>query len=121
MFRVQRIGDRRVDLEISGRLDSEGMKTALDELSAACEGIERGRMLCDVMNYRLPSPGALAVEFSRLPSLLRLVGRFDRAAVLADEAWLQKASELEGRLIPGLEIRAFGRNRRGEAEAWLAR
>lgn len=120
MFNVQRVGDKRVDLTMSGRLDGGQMKTALDELTASCEGVTHGGMLCDVVDYQLPTLGAIAVEFSQLPDMLRLIGRFDRVAVLADEDWLKKASELEGLLIPGLEIRAFGRDQRVQAEAWLS-
>jgi hypothetical protein len=39
---------------------------------------------------------------------------------LSDKTWLKKASELEGILIPGLEIKAFDRDQKSEAEAWLA-
>jgi hypothetical protein len=40
--------------------------------------------------------------------------------VLTDKKWLQKASELEGLLMPGLEIKAFDQDQAGAAEAWLA-
>ena len=46
--------------------------------------------------------------------------RFERAAVLTDTAWIQRVSELEGKLFPGLEIKAFDRDQRGAAEAWLS-
>ena len=49
-----------------------------------------------------------------------LLGKFDRAAVLTDKAWLKGASELEGALIRGLEIKAFPLEQRAEAEAWLS-
>ena len=48
-----------------------------------------------------------------------LIRKFDRAAVLTDKTWLKKASELEGALFPGLEIKAFDRDQKEEAEAWL--
>jgi len=34
--------------------------------------------------------------------------------------WLKKVSELEGALFPGLEIKAFNREQKIEAEAWLS-
>ena len=76
-------------------------------------------MLYDVVDYHLPSFGAIGIEFSRLPSMLGLMKKFDRAAVLTDKAWLKIASEIEGALYPGLEIKAFSRDQKVEAEAWL--
>ena len=49
----------------------------------------------------------------------RLINRFDKAAVLTDKAWLKKISEFEGALYPGLEIKAFDREHKAQAEAWL--
>jgi hypothetical protein len=39
--------------------------------------------------------------------------------VLSNKAWLKTISEIEGRLMPGLEIKAFSREEKSEAEAWL--
>ena len=46
--------------------------------------------------------------------------KFDRAAVLTDKAWLKTVSELEGGFFPGLEIKAFNRDQKTTAEAWLS-
>ena len=77
-------------------------------------------MLYDVVDFHIPSLDAIAIEFSRLPSMFGFLKKFDRAAVLTDKTWLKKASEFEGALFPSLEIRAFGRNQKAEAEAWLS-
>ncbi|MEA3278661.1 MAG: STAS/SEC14 domain-containing protein [Pseudomonadota bacterium] len=121
MFKVIQKGKNRLDIEMSGKLDSEEMKTALDELVSKSEDIENGRMLYEVVYFHLPSLGAIGIEFSRLPSMFLLMKKFDRAAVLTDKAWLQKVSELEGALCPGLEIKAFNRDQKEEAESWLSR
>ena len=70
-------------------------------------------------HFHLPTLSAIAIEFSRLPAMFGLIKKFSKAAVLTDTAWLQKASEVEGALIPGLEIKAFSREQKAEAEAWL--
>jgi hypothetical protein len=106
---------------MSGKLNSEEMKVALDELVSKSEHIENGKMLYEVIDYHLPSLGAIAIEFSRLSAMLGLMKKFDRAAVLTDKKWLKKASELEGMLIPGLAIKAFDRDQKEAAEAWLSR
>ena len=120
MFTVTPNGANRVDIEFTGKLDSDAMKSALDELVSKTEGIENGRMLYRVVDFKLPTLGAIAIEFSRLPSMFGLIKKFDRCAVLADQEWLKTASEIEGALIPGLEIKAFDPDEEAAAEAWLA-
>jgi hypothetical protein len=120
MFKVIRKGTNRLDIELSGTLNAEEMKIALDELVVKSKDIQNGKMLYEVIDFHLPSLSAIAIEFSRLPSMLGLLKKFDRAAVLADKTWLKKVSELEGVLYPSLEIRAFDRNQKEEAEAWLS-
>ena len=121
MFEVTENGSNRLDIRMSGKLDSESMKIALDELVSKSEHIENGRMLYEIIDYQLPTLEAIVIEFSRLPSMLGLMKKFSRAAVLTDKQWLKTISEFEGQLIPGLEIKAFNMHQRAEAEAWLSR
>jgi hypothetical protein len=120
MFKLARTGPNRIDITLSGKLDADAMQEALDAIVSRTEGIENWRMLYDLVDFHLPSLGAIALELSRLPSMLGLVKRFKRAAVLTDTVWIQRVSELEGALFPGLEIKAFDRDQRGAAEAWLS-
>ena len=120
MFKIEQNGKNRLDIQLSGKIDSEDMKIALDELVSKSESIKNGKMLYDIIDFHLPSLGAIAIEFSRLPSMFGFIKRFDRAAVLTDKTWLKKVSEFEGALFPGLEIKAFARDQKAEAEAWLS-
>jgi len=120
MFKVISNGKNRLDIELSGKLNTEDMKFALDELVSKSEDIENGKMLYEVIDFNLPSFGAIAIEFSRLPAMFGLMKKFDRAAVLTDKTWLKTVSELEGVFFPGLEIKAFDRDQKAEAEAWLS-
>lgn len=121
MFKVTQKGKDRLDIELSGTLNAAEMKNALEKLVEKSTDIRNGKMLYDVIEFHMPSLGAIAIEFSRLPSMLGLIKKFDRAAVLTDKTWLKKISELEGVLYPNLEIKAFNRNQKEEAEAWLSR
>lgn len=120
MLKVIANGINRLDIELSGKLNSEEMKTALDELVSKSQDIEHGKMLYEIIDFHLPSLGAIVVEFSRFPAMFGLLKKFDQVAVLTDKTWLKKASEFEGYLIPGLEIKAFGQDQTEEAEAWLS-
>ncbi len=119
MFNVTRKGDNRLDIELTGKLDSDAMKVALDELVAKGEGIENGRMFYRIGDFDMPTLGAIGVELSRLPQLFRFIRKFDRAAVVAGKQWIRKMGEIEGALIPGLTIKAFPPEEEAQAEAWL--
>ncbi|MDH7943746.1 STAS/SEC14 domain-containing protein [Pseudohongiella sp. SYSU M77423] len=120
MFKVERVGPKRLNMEFSGKLDSTEMEMALDEIITHSEGIEDGEMLFEIPEFRFPTPSAMAVEFSRLPAMFRVIRRFNKAAVLADETWVQRVSELEGMLIPWMRIKAFKLSEKPVAEAWLS-
>lgn len=120
MFKIVKKETNRLDIQLSGKLDSDEMQIALDELEKNTQGIENGIMMYDVVDFHLPSIGAIAIEFSRLPSMFGLIRKFKKAAVLTDKNWLQKVSEFEGLMIPGIEIKAFDRNQTEEAESWLS-
>lgn len=119
MFKLTWRGDNRLDIELSGRLDSDEMKKALDDLVDKSDTIENGKMLYDIIDFNMPSINAIAIELSRLPELFGLIKKYSKIAVLSDTNWIKKASELEGMLIPGLNIKAFDREQREEAEKWL--
>ena len=119
MFQVTRKGDNRIDIEFSGKLNSDEMKVALHELFSKTEGIEHGRMLYRIRDFDLPTLGAVAVELSFFPKMIGFIRKFDRAAVLAGKDWLKRVSEMEGALIPGLKIKSFDIHEESEAEAWL--
>lgn len=119
MFSVTRTDETRLEIEWSGLLDADDMRAFLDELVAKSMAIESGTMLYRIGQFDMPTMGALGVELARLPEMFRLIAKFERAAVLCDENWVRRVSEWEGKLIPGLEIKAFPCDAETEAAAWL--
>ncbi len=120
MLKITKPSANRVDIELEGTLDAETMAAALDDLIAKSADVSGGRMLYTVTDFSLPTLGALGVELQRLPKLFALLGKFDRCAVLSDTAWLRTAAEIEGAVIPGIEIKSFEPQEAAAAEAWLA-
>lgn len=119
MFKVTQNGDNRLDIEINGQLNADQMREMLDQIIQNSQSIKHGKMLYRIENFSLPTLSAIGVELSRLPELFRLISHYDYAALLCDEEWLQKAGEIKGALIPGLEIKAFDLDELEHAEAWL--
>lgn len=120
MFIIDKIAEHRLDIVLGGSIDAEEMERGLDELIAQSEDITNGRMLYTLTDFEIPGLAAFAVEMSRLPKLLGLLGKFERCAVLCDTHWIRVAAEVEGAVLPGLEIKAFEIDQKAEAEAWLA-
>lgn len=119
MVRITRSSPNRLDIEFSGKIDAEGMKIMLDEMIAKAEGIDNGRMLFTSRDFNMPTLAAIGVELSRLPQLFRFINQFDRVAILADKKWVGRTGEIEGALIPGLEVKAFEPGQEAQADGWL--
>lgn len=119
MFNIKKINNDRVDIDLSGSIETKDMEAALDQLVSATQDMKNGQMLYTITDFKFPTFGALMVEFSRLPKLFGLVGKIDRCALVCDTTWIRKAAELEGLVIPGLTIKSFGLDEVGRAEEWL--
>jgi hypothetical protein len=119
MFQITPNGPNRVDVEFGGKLDAGAMKAGIEDLISKTQDVQNGRMLYRVGDLQWPTFSATIVEFWRLPAMLRLIGKFDRVAVVADQHWVNTISEFKGALIPGLDIKGFDPDQAAEAEAWL--
>ena len=117
MFKVIQIGMNRLDIEMSGKLNAEEMRIALDELVSKSKNIQNGKMFYNVIDFHLPLLDAIVIEFSRLSSIFGFLKKFERAAVLTDKAWLKKVSEFEEALFPGLEIKAFSKDQKNRSRS----
>lgn len=119
MFQVMRIGNDRLEMDIAGRVDSDGMRSGLRALFTQAQGIQHGQLLMRIGELQMPTAGAIGVELSNLPELFRLTRQFDRCSVISSKEWIRKMGEIEGAIIPGLEVRSFRPEREADALAWL--
>ena len=119
MLTITQIAADQLNIELSGKIDADEMRRALDDLIERSETIQHGKMLYRIPDFAMPSFAAIGVEMTRLPQLFSLLGKFDRCAVLTDAGWLQTAAELEGKLFPGLAIKSFALTEEAAAQSWL--
>ena len=92
MFNVTKNGENRLDIEMSGRMDTEEMKRALEELTAKSSGIEHGRMLYRVIDFQIPTAGPASLD------VFDVAGR--RVARCDLQEMLQELPALHG--LPGV-------------------
>jgi hypothetical protein len=119
MLRIFKPSVNRINIELSGALDAEAMRSALDRLIAQSEGVTHGNMLYQISDFEMPTLGAMAVELYRMPNLLSLISKFDKCAVMSDTAWIRTAAEIEGSVLPTLVIKSFALSDTEAAEDWL--
>ena len=120
MLNITKPSPNRINLNISGKIDSSEMKLGLDDLLTRSKDVSNGRMLYTVTDFEMPSIGALGVEITRLPQLFSLALKFDKVAVLSDVEWIRRWSEVEGAFLPGIAIKAYQISEKDDAEEWLS-
>jgi hypothetical protein len=119
MLLVHKTNSNRLDIDAGGPLDAQMMKLGLEDLFEKSEGISDGQMLIKVADFAMPSFGAMMIELAHLPSMFKAMHRFKKCAVLSDAKWMHAAAEVEGALMPGLDVKAFDLKDVAAAEAWL--
>lgn len=120
MFKVKKQSTSRLDIEISGEITPDEMRSGLAQLIEDAADLKDANMLYRIHNFKMPTMAALGVELGQIPKLFGIIGKFDRCALLCDAGWIRKAAEIEGALMPGVTIKSFEYDQEEAAEAWLA-
>lgn len=120
MITISKPADHRIEIALSGQIDGDEMNAALGELVEKCEGITDGQILYRVTEFPFPTPYAFAIEIGYLPKLFGMLHQFQRIAVLSDIHPIRAAAEMQGKFVPGIDIKSFPLGSSAEAETWLA-
>ena len=119
MMNITKVSSNRVDVEFSGKIDSDQMTEVLNDIFSAIQDMEHGLLLYRIGELEMPTLGAIAVELKNLPKIFRMVRKIDRIAVVCDQGWIQTGAEIEGKLIPGVEMKSFDLDEEDKAIVWL--
>ncbi len=119
MMNISKVISDRVEVEFSGKIDGEQMTKVIDDMFAAIADMENGLLMYHIGELEMPTVGAIAVELKNLPKIFRLAHKIDRIAVVCDQGWIQTATEIEGKIIPGLEMKSFDLDKENAAIEWL--
>ncbi|NNL18065.1 MAG: STAS/SEC14 domain-containing protein [Boseongicola sp.] len=119
MFNLDCDADGFVRLTIGGKIDEAQMKEGLESFLRIVEAADKTDFLYTIKDFEFPALQAIAVEFGYLPRLFASLPKIGKVAVVADQAWLRRAADIEGMLIPGLTIETFPPDAEDDARAWL--
>lgn len=118
MFRIAHSPDGLIEVHIDSTSDAAETEAALQHLIADIEAAEGSNLLVHMGPVGIPDISAFAVQLRHLPHLLRLLSRIDRIAVLSDQGWVRAGAEIDGLLLPGVDIRAWPNGDEAAARIW---
>ncbi len=103
----------------TGTLTGQDYDHVIAEIESRLVEYQRIAVLADLTGLSGMSVEAMGKDFRYALSKLGEYSRFARAAVITDQDWLGKISELGGHLLPGTEVRAFASAQAGDALDWV--
>ena len=121
MLKITKPSPNRMDIHVAGAIGTEQMREGLDSLISQAEDMRNGKLFYKIVDFEMPSMGALAVELQLMPQLFQLISKFKKCAVVSDAGWIRTAAEIEGALIPSLEIKSFPVGVEDRADDWLTK
>lgn len=104
----------------SGTLTGEDYDRCIAEMESRLAEYRRIAVLADLSAMNGLSAEAMGKDLRYALSKLGEYSRFARAAVVTDQEWLGRISELAGHVLPSTEVRAFSANEADAALAWAA-
>ncbi len=108
--------DHVVAIEVDGPVATHEFKTILDVVEDKLTRQDTLRIYAEIKSIGKVSPEAL---FDDLKAAVKHWDRFDKEAVVTDNTALHRAVKFAGRLIPGIDVRAFAFAERESARQWI--
>ena len=119
MIKITKDDARFFRLDISGKLDGDDMRSGLDAYLEAVESVEKADFLYVIHDLAVPSPSAMAVEFTYIPQLLGTLTKLGKIAVVADQDWVRVIADIEAKILPGITMKTFEPGDDASAIDWL--
>lgn len=108
--------DHVVALEVDGEVETHEFKHILDVVEDKLNRHDRLRIYVEIKTIGKVSPQAL---FDDIKAAIKHWDRFDKQAIVTDNSAVETAVKFAGRLVPGIDVRAFTFNEREPARQWI--
>ncbi len=108
-----------VAMRVSGRIDTDDIERGIAAVDEALAHQDRIALFVEIAMSGM-SPGALARDLGYGLRHLRELHRFARMAVVTEQDWVRRIVQIQGRVLPQIEIRTFALGERDEALTWVA-
>lgn len=108
--------DHVVAVEVDGEVETRDFDKILEVVEDKLNRHNKLRIYVEIKSLGKVSPQAL---FDDIKAAVKHWNRFDKQAVVTDNTTLHTGVKFAGRLVPGIEVRAFTFNEREPARQWI--
>lgn len=108
-----------VAFRVSGKVTAEDVETAWASLDAALDEAETIGLYAEIVGLGGVTLDGLVKDLAMGLKQIGQLRRFARYAVVSDAGWLRAVADVEGKLLPGIEIRTYTPEEKDAAMAWL--
>jgi hypothetical protein len=108
-----------VSMRVSGRIEKEDVERGIAAVEEALARQDRIALYAEVTMSGM-TPGAFARDLGYGLRHLGELRRFARMAVVTEQEWVRRIVQMQGRILPQMEVRTFTAGDRDEALAWVA-
>jgi hypothetical protein len=109
-----------VSMRVSGRIEKEDVERGITAVEESLARQDRIALYAEVTMSGM-TPGAFARDLGYGLRHLSELHRFARMAVVTEQEWVRRIVQMQGRILPQIEIRTFAPEDRDEALTWVAR
>lgn len=108
--------DNVVAIGLNGKISTEQFDQVAALVEEKLQRHEKIRIYAEIISF-----GGMSINtfFKDMKLALRHWKRFDKEAVVTDKKWLQKVSEIGGKLFPGIDVRVFSTTEAETARQWV--
>lgn len=108
-----------VAFRVSGKVTAEDVELAWASIDAALDEGETIGLYAEIVDLGSFTLDGLVKDLAMGLKQIGEWGRFARYAVVSDARWLRAVADVEGKLLPGIEIRTYTLDEKDAAMAWL--
>ncbi len=109
-----------VAFRVKGVLDGDDVQSVAKALDQALKDNERVSLLADLAEWEDMTVRGLFSDLTQSVERLGQTPRFERVGIIGDAKWIERFATVGDAILPGVEVKAFVKDRALEAREWVA-
>ena len=109
-----------VAFRLEGQITADDVGRAIRLIETRLQEHEPVSLIIEVGDVKAVTVAAMVEDLRHGLGQIRHLGRYHRVALVAAQGWLRAAAQVEGAVLPGVEVRAFTPAEQIDATAWAS-